>query len=86
MTYLARVLALPGGGFDAVFDWVIAFRKELFIPDRLADLGVQEAELETLSEKAMRDPSTGGNPVPMTIDSFRKLIRAAIRGDYALNG
>jgi alcohol dehydrogenase class IV len=81
MAYLARVLALPGDGFDAVLDWIIAFRKELFIPDRLADLGVPEADLETLSEKAMRDPSTGGNPVPMTVESFRKLIRAAIRGD-----
>ena len=86
MAYLARVLALPGPGFDAVFDWIMALRKELFIPDRLAELGVKEADLEILSAKAMRDPSTGGNPVAMTVEGFRKLIRAAIRGDLALSG
>lgn len=86
MAYLARVLALPGGGFDAVLDWLIGFRKALFIPDSLADLGVPEEDVDTLAEKAMRDPSTGGNPVEMTVEGFRTLIHAAIRGDYDVKG
>ena len=86
MVYLARVLALPGGGFDAVLDWLIGFRKALFIPDSLADLGVPEEDVDTLAEKAMRDPSTGGNPVEMTVEGFRTLIHAAIRGDYDVKG
>jgi hypothetical protein len=86
LAYLSRALSLPGQGFAAFLEWVLALRRELFIPERLSDLGVPEADLETLSDKAMRDPSTGGNPVPMTLDSFRKLIRAAIRGDLVLNG
>lgn len=86
MAYLARVLALKGEGFDAVLDWLLAFRKALFIPDTLADLGVPESAVETLAEKALRDPSTGGNPVTMTVEDFRSLIRAAIRGDITLKG
>ena len=86
MAYLARVLDLPGVGFDALLDWLLSFRKALYIPDTLAEVGVQEKDVDTLAEKALRDPSTGGNPRPMTVDDFRVLIRAAIRGDLAVKG
>ena len=86
MAYLARVLDLPGVGFDALLDWLLSFRKALYIPDTLAEVGVQEKDVDTLAEKALRDPSTGGNPRPMTVDDFRVLIRAAICGDLAVKG
>jgi alcohol dehydrogenase class IV len=86
MAYLARALNLPGENFDAVLKWLFAFRKTLFIPDTLADLKVPESDIDRLSDMAMRDPSTGGNPVKMTTDGFKKLIRMAIRGDYTLEG
>jgi alcohol dehydrogenase class IV len=86
MDYLARVLELPGGGFDGVLAWLIDLRKTLFIPNTLGELGVPEDNVEVLAEKALRDPSTGGNPVAMTVEGFRKLIRAAIGGDYSLIG
>lgn len=88
MAWLARVLDLPGGGpgrgFDATLDWLLSFRKQLFIPETLAEIGVPEADVDRLAEKALRDPSTGGNPVPMTEADFCILIRAAIRGDLAM--
>jgi alcohol dehydrogenase class IV len=86
MAYLARALNLPGENFDAVLKWLLVFRKTLFIPDTLADLRVPESDIDRLSDMAMRDPSTGGNPVKMTTDGFKKLIRMAIRGDYTLEG
>jgi alcohol dehydrogenase class IV len=86
MAYLARALNLPGENFDAVLKWLLVFRKTLLIPDTLADLKVPESDIDRLSDMAMRDPSTGGNPVKMTTDGFKKLIRMAIRGDYTLEG
>jgi alcohol dehydrogenase class IV len=86
MAYLARALNLPGENFDAVMEWLRVFRKTLFIPDTLADLKVPESDIDRLSDMAMRDPSTGGNPVKMTTDGFKKLIRMAIRGDDTLEG
>jgi alcohol dehydrogenase len=86
MVYLARALNLPGENFDAVLKWLLDFRKTLFIPDTLADLKVPESDINRLSDMAMRDPSTAGNPVKMTTDGFKKLIRMAIRGDYTLEG
>ncbi len=86
MAYLARVLDLPGVGFDALLDWLLSFRKALYIDDTLAEIGVQEKDVDTLAEKALRDPSTSGNPRPMTVEDFRVLIRAAVRGDLAVKG
>ncbi|SED21029.1 Alcohol dehydrogenase, class IV [Rhizobiales bacterium GAS188] len=83
MGLLARFLDLPKPGFDGVMEWLIAFRKELGVPHSLADLGVKDDRIEELAAKAVDDPSTGGNPVPMQAADFAKVIRAALKGDVA---
>jgi alcohol dehydrogenase len=85
MDELANALRLPGDGLDAILDWLIGLRRQLYVPNTLADLGVEEARIDELAEKAQRDPSTGGNPVAMTVDGFRTLIRASIRGDLTVS-
>lgn len=69
------------GGFDGFVDWVLEFRTKLFVAHSLGDLGVDDKRIGELSEKAERDPSTGGNPVPFKAKDFEKLFRAAIAGD-----
>jgi alcohol dehydrogenase len=86
MAYLAVALGLPGGDFDALIEWLLAFRASLEVPHSLGELGVAEAGAAELAEKALRDPSTGGNPLPMTVDDFRRVIVSAIRGDLTLGG
>jgi alcohol dehydrogenase class IV len=85
MAYLAVALGLPGGDFEAFTEWLLAFRAELFVPHSLAELGVEEARAGELAEKAMRDPTAGGNPVSMTEADFRRVIVSAIRGDLTLD-
>jgi alcohol dehydrogenase len=85
MDEVANALRLPGKRRDAVLDWLIEMRSQLHVPNTLADLGVEEARIGELAEKAQRDPSTGGNPVPMTVDGFKVLIAAAIRGDLSVS-
>jgi alcohol dehydrogenase class IV len=80
MTRLARYLNLPDPGFPAVLAWVLALRKEIGIPDTLADLGVQESDLDTLVPEAVDDPSTGGNPRPAGAREMREMFVNAIRG------
>jgi alcohol dehydrogenase class IV len=84
MAYLAAALGLPGGDFDALIEWLLAFRASLHVPHSLGELGVEEARAGELAEKAMRDPSTGGNPVAMTVEDFRRVITSAITGDLTL--
>lgn len=81
MAQLSRALDLKTPGFDGVMEWLLAFRKQLGVPHTLADLGVSEDAIAELSQHAERDPSTGGNPVPLKAKDFEKLILAAIRGD-----
>jgi alcohol dehydrogenase len=84
MAYLAVALGLPGGDFDALIEWLLAFRASLYVPHSLGELGVQESRADELAEKALRDPSTGGNPVTMTVQDFRRVIVSAITGDLTL--
>src|SRR5258706_3472006 len=81
LTRLARYLGLPNPGFPAVLDWVIALRKEIGIPNTLADLGVKESDLDMLTPMAVADPSTGGNPRPAGNAEMRQMYIKAIRGD-----
>lgn len=69
------------GGFDGFVDWVLEFREKLHVAHTLGELGVDETMIDEMAEKAERDPSTGGNPLPFKAADFAKLFRAAIRGD-----
>ena len=77
---LARYMDLPDPGFMAVLDWILALRKELEIPHTLADLGVQQSHVATFAPAAVKDPSTGSNPLPFGVDEFSKLFSQAIEG------
>lgn len=83
LTRLARYLDLPNPGFQAVLDWVIALRKEIGIPNTLADLGVKESDLDMLTPMAVDDPSTAGNPRPAGHAEMRQMFTKAIRGDMS---
>jgi alcohol dehydrogenase class IV len=83
MTRLARYLGLPDPGFQAVLKWVQALKKEIGIPDTLADLGVKESDLDMLVPMAVDDPSTGGNPRPAGHAEMRQMFEKAIRGDLS---
>ncbi len=81
MTRLARYLGLPDPGFPAILNWVQALKKEIGIPNTLADLGVKESDLDMLTPMAVEDPSTGGNPRPAGHAEMRQMFEKAIRGD-----
>ncbi len=83
LTRLARYLALPNPGFQAIMDWVLALRKEIGIPHTLAELGVKETDLDILTPMAVADPSTGGNPRPVNSAEMREMFVKAIRGDLS---
>ncbi len=77
---LARYLDLPGQNATAVLDWVLALREQIGIPHTLAELGVTADQVPTLAPMAEVDPSSGGNPVPLTVENLSELYRCAIEG------
>ncbi len=81
---VARLLDLPGGDAQAVLGWILAFRAELGIPHTLGEIGIPEDKAEIIGRDAFRDPSTGGNPRPITEADMTRIFRAARTGDLAL--
>lgn len=80
MVALARFLGLGGTGFDAVYAWVLAFRKQMGIPASLGEIGVPDDQAETIGDHAQRDPSTGGNPRATTPADMTAIFKAAVAG------
>jgi len=80
MTRLAAYLGLARQSFDGFLDWVLELRRDIGIPDTLAEIGVHEQHAAAFAPQALADPSTGGNPQPMTEDDYRILYLNCIRG------
>ncbi len=80
MDILARFLGLKGTGYGAVMDWVMELRGTFEIIHTAAELGVQESQLDMLSEMAANDPTAGGNPIPAGPAEMRTMFDAAMAG------
>jgi alcohol dehydrogenase class IV len=83
---IARALNLSGESFDAVFAWVLDFRKRLAIPHSLADIGVPLTNPEVIGHEASLDPSAAGNPRPTDAGTYARIFRSAVKGDLELAG
>ena len=80
MLRLGRVLGLDNPGYDAVFQWVLSFRERLDIPHSLADIGVPGERAGDIGEMAARDPSAGGNPIPLSPADYARIFTSAVEG------
>lgn len=78
---LAAWLGLAEHSFGGVMRWVLELRREIGIPHTLAEIGVKEEHARPFAPQAFADPSTGGNPLPMTTDDFEQLYLNCIKGE-----
>ncbi len=62
------------GGFDGFCAYVDQLNAQMGIPKTLTELGVADPDIDALVDAALKDPSTGGNPVPMTEDNTKDLL------------
>ena len=79
---IERVAAYLGlkPGFQPFLDWVMQLRSDLAVPHSLKDLGVDDKKFDLLSEMSPKDPTAGGNPVPLDVAASRRLFEAAYIG------
>ena len=80
-TRLANLLDIKNG-FEGIVDWIIELKKDMEIPETLKDMGVNEGDEIKLAPLAQEDPSTGANPLEMTVERFQELILNCISGKY----
>ena len=62
------------GGFDGFCAYVDQLNDSMGIPKTLTALGVKDPDIDRLVASALRDPSTGGNPVEMTAENTKALL------------
>ena len=64
----------------AAIDAVKQLKKDVNIPETLKDINVKEEDLEALSETAMADVCTGGNPRPCSKELVLEVYKKAFYG------
>jgi alcohol dehydrogenase class IV len=79
---IARLSAYLGlePSFEAFLAWVLELRARIGVPHTLAGLGVDDARFDLMSRMAPKDPTAGGNPVPIDEAACRRLYEAAAAG------
>jgi alcohol dehydrogenase len=66
--------------FRAFLDFVLALREETGVPHTLAGLGVGDDKVDTIVAMAPKDPTAGGNPVPLDKRAARTIFMRALEG------
>lgn len=79
---IARLAAYIGlnASFEAFLDWVLWLRKEIGVPHTLRDFGVDDRHADLIARMAPKDPTAGGNPVPLDEAAARRIFDAALAG------
>jgi len=69
------------GGFNGFLKWILALRKEIGIPHKLADIGIDGKRLDEVAKMAIKDPSAGGNPIQFSEKQYKALAKKCVTGD-----
>ena len=77
---LAAYVGIAPANFGGFIDWVLALRRDLGIPERLGELGVETSQLARIAAMAEADPSAGGNPRPFARAEALCVLEAAMDG------
>tara|TARA_B100000902_G_scaffold314128_1_gene304784 strand:- start:1423 stop:2556 length:1134 start_codon:yes stop_codon:yes gene_type:complete len=75
-------LQLKDQSFDGFVNWVLDLRKKLDMPHKLSEvIDEKDFDLDRLSEMALADPSTGGNPKKLTKDDMKIMYQHSMTGE-----
>jgi alcohol dehydrogenase class IV len=78
---ICNYLELKDRTFNGFINWVLDLRKKLNMPHKLSEVIKEEDfDLERLSKMALADPSTGGNPKPLTENDMKVMYQHSMSG------
>jgi alcohol dehydrogenase len=69
------------GGFNGFLKWILSLRKEIGIPHKLADIGIDTKRLDEVAKMALKDPSAGGNPIQFSEKQYKALAKKCVTGE-----
>jgi alcohol dehydrogenase class IV len=77
ITRLAHYLLLDNG-FDGFLDWILQMRLELGIENSLAELGIDNSQIERIAKMATEDAAAGSNPIIFTQEEYKNILKLAL--------
>jgi alcohol dehydrogenase class IV len=80
--WLAGCLGLPSEEGD-LLGWIECLRREIDIPDTLAEVGVPATEVARVARMAVEDPSAASNPIAFTEAEYAAIFERALAGDLS---
>tara|TARA_B100000035_G_scaffold6412_1_gene5633 strand:+ start:983 stop:2113 length:1131 start_codon:yes stop_codon:yes gene_type:complete len=79
---ISEYIGIKEKSFDGFLEWILRLRKELNIPHKLSDvIAEKDLQIDRLSEMALADPSTGGNPKKLSIDDMKIMYQYSMTGN-----
>ena len=79
---VCEYLEIEEKSFNGFLNWILDLRKKLEIPHKLSDvIDVKNFELDKLSNMALNDPSTAGNPKKLTFEDMKILYQHSMSGE-----
>jgi alcohol dehydrogenase class IV len=78
---ICNYLELQDRTFNGFINWVLDLRKKLNMPHKLSEVIKEEDfDLARLSKMALADPSTSGNPKPLTENDMKVMYQHSMSG------
>ena len=78
---ICEYLEFKNKSFEEFLNWVLDLRKQLDIPHKLSDvINEKDFDIERLSQMALEDPSTGGNPKKLSVDDMKVMYEHSMSG------
>ena len=75
-------LELKDRSFNGFINWVLDLRKKLNIPHKLSEvINEEDFDIDRLSEMALADPSTSGNPKKLTVADMKIMYQNSFSGN-----
>ena len=79
---ISEYIGIKEKSFNGFLEWILRLRKELNIPHKLSDvIAEKDLQLDRLSEMALADPSTGGNPKKLSIADMKIMYQHSMSGN-----
>ena len=79
---VCEYLEIEEKSFNGFLNWILDLRKKLKIPHKLSDvIDEKNFELDRLSNMALNDPSTAGNPKKLTLEDMKILYQHSMSGE-----
>ena len=78
---ICEYIELKDKTFDGFIEWILKLRRELNIPHKLSEvIKKEEFDVDRLSAMALEDPSTSGNPKPLTLNDMKIMYEYSMSG------